>query len=115
MLNQVAQLESVDEMIPGLCCGVVELFEALPIYVDYVCLARTGPNTGSYISSLLNSILIDLVDMMCGKYQTRDSCVKNNPETYSKIIDSLINAQRYNNSVAIPIVEILYRMDQVTI
>lgn len=113
LLVQITEFENVDDMIPGLCCGTTEIFQALPSVIDNVCLPLTGPSTGAYITNLMSSLLQELIDIMCGKYSTRDACIKNNPYAYQKVIDAMINATEYNHTIAIPIVNILYKLDGV--
>lgn len=111
----ISELPNVDDIIPALCCGSVEYFKSIESIIDASCRSKTGPNTGKYILGLIRNVFSDAMDLMCGKFPTEQSCQSQIPELFKQVSDSMKQNKHYNHSLAIPLVEMVKRLDSVTL
>lgn len=74
VLNYIADDINPDVIIPNLCCSYhYMLFEGMA-RVREECTNRTGPETGKFIMSVIESVVSSAVDLGCGKHNSFQVC-----------------------------------------
>ena len=115
MVTEASKLQDVDDIIPGLCCGSLEYFDRMEVMANEICLTRTGPETSKYIGSLIRNIFADAIDIMCGKYPTAKECEALKPQLFEQMKNSMNQSTPVNSSFALPLVNLVKRLDGLTI
>ena len=111
----VSELEKVDDIIPAACCGQRVFVRKSMDRINQICSPRTGLNTGEFLSLMLNSMLGDVVDMICGKFPDDASCEKQIPRLFNETVTSIDDFQMRNHSYILPSVKMLKRLDEMTL
>ena len=59
--------EDPSKMIPKACCAYQVIRERVIAMVDDECNARTGLQTGTFVSDIVKSVVSALTELACGK------------------------------------------------
>lgn len=115
LITYVSQLPNIDDVIPALCCGSLEYWDIFESSVNSVCSRRTGPETGKYMTMVVKNVFGDAVELMCGKYPTKEACEKEQGQLFDQVKSSMINSTEQISSFAVPLVTLVKRLDGLTL
>lgn len=93
LFTTLSALESSDDVIPGLCCGMHGFIDVARPKLHETCTPRTGPKTSDYLIGLVNQVFSDVLDMMCGRYPSLEKCKELQPEVTKKINNAFATAK----------------------
>ena len=111
-LTYIADLKTVNDMIPALCCSISYVSqEGLKIATD-ACRNKTGPETGKFIVDITYSALADAVEIMCNGYSSPSECQAKVPVLMTDMKQVLDRPTRHDYSPLIPMLKFLNRMDK---
>lgn len=93
LFTTLSAMESRDDIIPGLCCGMHSLIDVIRPKLHEICTPRTGPKTPDYLIGLVNQVFSDVLDIMCGRYPSLEKCKELQPEVTKKIYNAFATAK----------------------
>lgn len=111
LLVYIKDLPNIDDVIPAICCGTDKLLDDSRKDFVRICRGKARPDTPQFAVNLINSIISDATDIMCGKFSTLGVCVVERPVLAEGILHVLSNYSRHDFSVVVPLLEVIQRLD----
>ena len=65
MLHHALSLESLDDVIPGLCCGTRSLVANAKVILEETCGKVEKQGNGVWLATNINNLLTKSLDLMC--------------------------------------------------
>lgn len=103
--------QALNDIIPVGCCAFNKLITDVEGKIGEICQGKGQRDTPEFIIKIIKGIISDLFDMMCVKYPTVDSCLKQDPEMMQRVTIAMTNLTRNHDSMFLPILDILTRLD----
>lgn len=110
-IEYVSGLDDLDEMIPGLCCGIHEVLKMGSDVVDKMCSNQTGQQTTQYFMGMLSSALSDSLDLVCGSYDSISTCQRKKPQVLESLRVKLAEDVSFNYTAIIPMMQVIKKLD----
>lgn len=111
--NFISNVADVDEMIPGFCCGYLNLTAGLDVEFEQECRRQGKPGSGRFMVDIVKALFVDAVDVMCGTHSKPEDC--KSPKLVSLLDEMVTQSQNVTTfpfkSPVIPVLKILQRMD----
>ena len=117
LVDYLANLDNIDNIIPGLCCGYHLIMEVGREKISSLCSQQgVGSSGPEYFLGLVQAAMSDAIDMMCGAYATIDMCEKKNPDLVQevKMAQNTTANNSYNHTMVIPFLKVIDRIDRET-
>lgn len=111
-VTYLANLPQVNDMIPGLCCSLLDVSEEGEQITAEACRDKTGPETGKFVVEVTYSALSDAVEIMCGNFQTKADCEAKVPDLMRNMTAVLASPKHHNHSPLKPMLKFVNRMDK---
>lgn len=115
LVEYVADRPNPNDMIPGLCCGVVMLGDYLEKGVDSICNTTrkvSGLTTGQFTKMIINANTAEALDIMCGNFATLEAC-RAKPESKMDELATVLETSRndYNHTAFVSLLRFIAKMD----
>lgn len=111
LLVYIKDLPNIDDVIPATCCGTRKLLDDTEKDLVRVCSGKGRPDTPKFAVNLINDLISDATDIMCGKFPTVGACVAERPVLAEGISHVLSNYSRHDFSFVVPLLEVIQRLD----
>jgi hypothetical protein len=111
-VTYLSTLPRVNDMIPGLCCSLLDVAEEGQRTAGEACRRKTGPETGKFFVEVTYSALSDAVEIMCGNFQTKSECESKVPDLMRNMTQVLASPKHHNHSPLKPMLVFMRRMDK---
>lgn len=114
VIMYVHRLKDLDEIIPAACCAVKEGIRETEVRIKRICHGKGLPDTPQFALQLIQIVISDAFDMMCGKYPSVEVCWELQPKLMKGIVGT-INSNHTEvgyDVFFLPVLEILKRLDK---
>lgn len=113
LVEYVADRPDPNEMIPGLCCGIVLLGDYLENGVDAICNnTASGLTTGQFTKMIINANTAEALDIMCGNFGTVEACRAKPESKMDQLVTVLETANyNYNHTAFVSLLRFIEKMD----
>lgn len=79
-LRHVAANSTETGILGDLCCVYTEALDCIKLKTGTVDGCDKNANTTKFLFASINSVLKEVLDFVCGRYQYKEECVLNNPD-----------------------------------
>ena len=109
--NFIAELPDVDAILPGFCCGYLNVTTELTRRVEDVCTRQGRAGSGEFMGGVVKALFVDAVDFICGRWQTLNDCQTPKLKTLMNAMASRLQSQTESpyKSVVIPVTKVFAR------
>jgi hypothetical protein len=116
VLLYTSLVESVDDIIPGICCGINRLLSQARVDMKQTCTKRRLglPDTPDFIVHLVEISMGEMMDLMCSKFKTIADCEIHAPKALRNV-EVILNRDKQEEADHSPIthiIDIVKRLDE---
>lgn len=111
LADHVAQRPNINQVIPALCCGSRILINTTESRVNEICKSISAPDTGTFLSGIISSTLGDVLDLLCSKYPTVESCYAQENNLTLELTHLMDNQNVTSRMVMGSMLRLLQRLD----
>lgn len=114
VIMYVHRLEDLDEIIPATCCAIKEGMREAAVRITRICHEKGLPDTPQFALQLIQIVISDAFDMMCGKYPSVEACWELQPKLMKGIVDTINSnhTEAAYDMFFLPVLEIIKRIDK---
>lgn len=115
LADHVADRPNITQVIPALCCGARLLINTTESEINQLCQNISAPDTGTFLSGIITSTLGDVLDLLCAKYPSIDSCTSQEETLTLQLSDMMANQNVTSRMVMGSMLRLLQRLDTASV